>query len=163
GLTSFFRQFRLFRCTSTRANRKEIMRICVMGTGYVGLVAGACFSESGNHVACLDVDKETIGRLQQGILPIYARGLEEIVESTADKVRAQLKDCRHVLDVVSNPEFLKEDTAVNDFLKPERVIIGCSSDGARRTMADLYAPYVRSGNPILFMSNRSAELSKYAA
>lgn len=202
-----------------------------MGTGYVGLVAGACFSESGNHVTCLDVDKEKISRLQNGILPIYEPGLEEIVArntkaqrlafttdavkalsdasavflavgtpqgadgasdlrflleavktvaqnlkhdalvvikstvpvGTADKVKAQLKSSPHVLDVVSNPEFLKEGTAVNDFLKPERVIIGCSTDRARRTMSDLYAPYVRSGNPILFMSNRSAELAKYAA
>jgi UDPglucose 6-dehydrogenase len=82
---------------------------------------------------------------------------------TADKVRDILKGTPHRVAVVSNPEFLKEGTAVNDFLRPERVIIGCDSEQARTVMGDLYAPYVRSGNPILFMSNRSAELCKYAA
>jgi UDPglucose 6-dehydrogenase len=207
------------------------MRVSVMGTGYVGLVAGACLSDSGNHVICVDVDKEKISRLLQGILPIYEPGLEEIVMrnikakrlhfttegpaaiaqsqvifiavgtpsgddgsldlkyvteavktvrdslkapatvvmkstvpvGTADMVRGILKDCPYTTDVVSNPEFLKEGTAINDFLKPERVIIGCQTDNAKRLMADLYGPYIRGGNPILFMSNRSAELAKYAA
>ncbi|MBI4402533.1 MAG: UDP-glucose/GDP-mannose dehydrogenase family protein [Deltaproteobacteria bacterium] len=207
------------------------MRIGVLGTGYVGLVAGACFSDSGNHVTCGDVDREKISRLQKGIIPIFEPGLEEIVVrnlkakrlvftselsdviskaqviiiavgtppaedgssdlryllgavqnirsyltgdavvvikstvpvGTADKVVQQLKGIRHKVSVVSNPEFLKEGTAVNDFLRPERVILGCEDERARQTVADLYAPYVRSGNPILYMSNRSAELSKYAA
>jgi UDPglucose 6-dehydrogenase len=207
------------------------MRVCVLGTGYVGLVAGACLSDSGNHVVCVDVDKEKVARLHQGILPIYEPGLDDIVirnvkakrlnfttnseeaisqsqvifiavgtpsgddgsldlkyvveavktvrdslihpativmkstvpVGTADKIRAILKDSKVATDVVSNPEFLKEGTAVNDFLKPERVIIGCETDEAKRLMADLYGPYIRSGNPILFMSNRSAEVAKYAA
>lgn len=207
------------------------MRICVLGTGYVGLVAGACLSDSGNHVACVDVDKEKISRLREGIIPIYEPGLEDIVErnlkagrltfstdahksigdsrlvfvavgtpqredgsselrylleaietirtsltqdalvilkstvpvGTADKVKALLKGVAVKVDVVSNPEFLKEGTAIDDFLRPERVIIGTDSESARRVMADLYAPFIRSGNPVLFMNNRSAELSKYAA
>jgi UDPglucose 6-dehydrogenase len=207
------------------------MRICVLGTGYVGLVAGACFSDSGNHVKCVDVNKEKVNKLKEGIIPIFEPGLDEIVTrnirskrlefttdsaeairsaeiifiavgtpsgedgsldlryvmeavrtikesareetvivlkstvpvGTADRVRAALEGASVEFDVVSNPEFLKEGTAINDFLRPERVIIGCESESARRVMADLYAPYCRSGNPILFMSNRSAELSKYAA
>lgn len=202
-----------------------------MGTGYVGLVAGACFSDSGNHVTCIDVDKEKVARLQQGIIPIYEPGLEELVSrnykakrlnfttdaaaaireseavfiavgtpsgddgsldlkyvmsaiktiketitketiivmkstvpvGTAQKVREAMQGAKAPFDVVSNPEFLKEGTAVNDFFKPERVVIGCKTERARRVMGDLYAPYIRSGNPIFFMDNESAELSKYAA
>lgn len=207
------------------------MRLCVIGTGYVGLVAGACFSDSGNHVTCLDVNKEKIQSLNNGAIPIFEPGLEEIISrnvkgkrlffttdaqaalknaqgifiavgtpsgedgqldlryvfevsesiadyaelegivvlkstvpvGTADKVRERLKRAKAKMDVVSNPEFLKEGTAVDDFMRPERVIVGCQSEKARRIMGDLYAPYVRSGNPVLFMSNRSAELAKYAA
>lgn len=207
------------------------MRVCVLGTGYVGLVAGACFSDSGNHVTCVDVNKEKVQKLLEGVIPIFEPGLDEIVTrnikakrlmfttdsaaaigsanvifvavgtpsgedgsldlkyvleatktvrdcvkndsiivmkstvpvGTAEKVRAILKDCKFKVDVVSNPEFLKEGTAINDFLRPERVIIGCSSETAKRVMADLYAPYIRNGAPILFMDNPSAELSKYAA
>lgn len=207
------------------------MRVCVIGTGYVGLVAGACFSDTGNHVIGLDVDAEKVAKLSRGESPIFEPGLEELLArnmrgkrlsfttdarmaiepssvifiavgtpqdergaadlsyvkdairvvrdhikqdtivvmkstvpvGTADLVRGILKGINVRVEVVSNPEFLKEGTAVNDFLKPERVIIGCQSDWARRTMSDLYAPFVRSGAPILMMSNRSAELSKYAA
>ncbi|MBI1860922.1 MAG: UDP-glucose/GDP-mannose dehydrogenase family protein [Deltaproteobacteria bacterium] len=207
------------------------MRISVMGTGYVGLVAGACFSDSGNHVTCIDVDKEKIARLARGEIPIFEPGLEELVirnskagrlafttdaasaigdsdvvfiavgtpsgddgsldlryvmkaiESvrdnltrnatvvmkstvpvgTADKAREILAGSRYTVGVVSNPEFLKEGTAINDFLRPERVIIGAETESCRRVMNDLYAPYTRSGSPILFVSNRSAELTKYAA
>jgi len=207
------------------------MRICVMGTGYVGLVAGACFSDSGNHVVCVDVNQEKVTRLQGGSVPFFEPGLEEIVQrnlrakrlsftteskaaiqksevifiavgtpqgedgssdlrylleavgtikqsatsdtvvvlkstvpvGTSDKVRMALTGAKAKIEVVSNPEFLKEGTAVNDFLKPERVVVGTESDAAREVMKELYAPYVRSGNPILFMNNRSAELSKYAA
>jgi len=207
------------------------MRISVIGTGYVGLVAGACFSDSGNHVSCVDVNKAKVEKLRQGVIPIFEPGLDEIVTrnikakrlsftteavesiataqvvfiavgtpsdedgsadlryvedavrtvrdaaredvvivmkstvpvGTADRVREIMKGAKVRYDVVSNPEFLKEGTAINDFLRPERVIIGCETDHARRVMADLYAPYVRSGSPILFMTNRSAELCKYAA
>jgi len=207
------------------------MRICVLGTGYVGLVAGACFSDSGNHVTCVDLNQEKINQLNKGIIPIFEPGLDEIVirnhkanrlkfssdapktisecdvifiavgtpsaddgsldlkyvlaatqmirenmsqpvtvvlkstvpVGTADKVRAGLKGARYPFDVVSNPEFLKEGTAVNDFMRPERVIVGCQTAEAKRLMSDLYAPYIRSGNPLLFMDNRSAELTKYAA
>ncbi len=206
------------------------MRLCVMGTGYVGLVAAACFSDTGNHVVGYDVDENKIEKLNKEILPIYEPGLEEIVSrnmksgrlkfttdqsaikessvifvavgtpqnedgssnltylkeavdkiskeishdtyvvlkstvpvGTSDMVEDMLKNSKAKVEVISNPEFLKEGTALNDFIRPERVIIGCKSDSARRIMADLYAPFVRSGSPILFMSNRSAELSKYAA
>lgn len=207
------------------------MRICVLGTGYVGLVAGACFSDSGNHVICADLDANKIEKLQKGEIPIYEPGLDELVSrnskaqrlqfttdignsigksqvvfiavgtpttesgaldltyvlsaakmvrenlkgntvivlkstvpvGTADKVREVLKGLTYQVEVVSNPEFLKEGTAVNDFMKPERVVVGCHSEWAKQVMADLYAPYVRSGNPIFFMDNRSAELAKYAA
>lgn len=207
------------------------MRMSVIGTGYVGLVAGACFSESGNHVTCVDINAQKVAQLASGKIPIFEPGLEEIVVrntkarrlcfstqiseavlksevifiavgtpqnaegasdlrfvmeavkavrdqvtqpcllvlkstvpvGTADKVKELLKGGKYPIEVVSNPEFLKEGTAVNDFLKPERVIIGTDSVEARQIMSDLYAPYVRSGNPILFMGNRSAELAKYAA
>lgn len=207
------------------------MRVCVLGTGYVGLVAGACLSDSGNHVICVDVDQEKISLLSKGEIPIFEPGLSELVDrnskakrllfttdsayairesavifiavgtplgsdgsldlssvmevvrairdhikrevtvvlkstvpvGTADKVRSILKDAKVRVDVVSNPEFLKEGTAINDFLRPDRVIVGCDSDRSKRLMAELYAPYTRSGSPILFMTNRSAELSKYAA
>ncbi len=207
------------------------MKITVLGTGYVGLVAGACFSDSGNHVTCVDVNSEKVARLKEGHVPFYEPGLEEIVArniksgrlifttqaaesiaesrmvfvavgtpqgddgasdlryvmeavrmvkesatgplvlvmkstvpvGTADKVRAALVGGKHAVEVVSNPEFLKEGAAIGDFLRPERVIIGTESAEARQVMSDLYAPYVRNGSPILFMSNRSAELSKYAA
>ncbi len=207
------------------------MKITVLGSGYVGLVAGACFSDSGNHVTCVDVNSEKVARLKEGQVPFYEPGLEEIVArnikagrlifttkateavaesrlvfvavgtpqgddgasdlryvmeavrmvkeaaagplvlvmkstvpvGTADKVRAALEGCPHSVEVVSNPEFLKEGAAIGDFLRPERVIVGTDSADARRVMTDLYAPYVRNGSPVLFMSNRSAELSKYAA
>jgi UDPglucose 6-dehydrogenase len=207
------------------------MRLCVLGTGYVGLVAGACFSDSGNHVVCVDIDKEKVKRLESGIIPIFEPGLEELVSrnikakrlefssdsaygigqaqvvfiavgtpsgkdgaldlkyvfeavktvkelakkdlllvlkstvpvGTAAKVRELLVGSRVKIEVVSNPEFLKEGTAVNDFLRPERVVIGCETENAKRIMGDLYAPYVRSGNPMYFMDNSSAEMAKYAA
>ncbi len=207
------------------------MRLCVLGTGYVGLVAGACFSDSGNHVICVDLDKDKVERLEAGIVPIFEPGLEELVirntkanrlefstdsasaiagaqivfiavgtpsgkdgsldlkyvfeavktvkekaekdlllvlkstvpVGTATKVRELLIGSNVNIEVVSNPEFLKEGTAVNDFLRPERVVIGCQTANARRVMSDLYAPYVRSGNPIYFMDNSSAEMAKYAA
>jgi UDPglucose 6-dehydrogenase len=207
------------------------MKISVLGTGYVGLVAGACLSDTGNYVTCIDVDQEKIGRLKKGELPIFEPGLDEIVlrnvrakrlnfvtdgqgavrqsdavfiavgtpqsedgssdlryvlkaveavrdsvehemvlilkstvpVGTAAKVKKLVQGAKARIHVVSNPEFLKEGTAVENFLKPERVVIGTESPEARQIMADLYAPFVRSGNPILFMSNESAEMSKYAA
>ncbi len=207
------------------------MRICVVGTGYVGLVAGACFSDSGNHVTCLDVDAKKISSLKEGKVPIFEPGLDEIIHrnvkarrlsfttdaetaigpakvlfiavgtpssedgsldlkfvlgaaktikehlhgsavvvlkstvpvGTADKVRDIFKGFKHTIDIVSNPEFLKEGTAIDDFLRPERVVIGTDTENGKRVMGELYAPYLRSGNPIFFMSNRSAELAKYAA
>ena len=207
------------------------MRICVLGTGYVGLVAGACFSDTGNHVICADVDSKKVEALEGGEIPIYEPGLEEIVTrnrkakrlsfttqiseaisksqvvfiavgtpttesgaldltyvlsaakmirenirssavvvlkstvpvGTADKVREVLKGIPHQVEVVSNPEFLKEGTAISDFLRPERVVIGTQSEWAKQVMSDLYSPFIRSGNPVFFMDNRSAELSKYAA
>ena len=208
------------------------MRIAVVGTGYVGLVAGTCFAESGNNVVCLDIDEDKIRRLREGEVPIYEPGLEELLKRNVHDGRLQFTtsyteairdaqvvfiavgtppgedgsaDLRYVLDaarsiaenmngylvivdkstvpvgtakkvsdvvrehtsheydVVSNPEFLKEGAAIDDFLKPDRVVIGASSERAAEIMEELYAPFVRTGNPILTMDVASAELTKYAA
>lgn len=208
------------------------MKIAVVGTGYVGLVTGTCFAETGNKVTCIDIDQSKVGRLSNGEITIYEPGLEKlflrnlkekrlhfttdlatgiadativflalptppgedgsadlkyilgvaeelgkiitdykvIVDKstvpvgTADKVKEAI--CRNFageFDVVSNPEFLREGVAVDDFMKPDRVVIGTSSERAKKVMGDLYAPFVRQGNPILFMDEKSAELTKYAA
>ena len=208
------------------------MKICVLGTGYVGLVAGTCFAENGSEVICVDLNKEKIEKLNRGELPIYEPGLNDLVArntkegrlkfttegpasirnsdiifiavgtpsstdgsadlelfmkaaetiadnlnghkiivnkstvpvGTAAKIEKLVKSrTSQSFDVVSNPEFLKEGTAIEDFLKPDRVVIGTSKESAYKTMAQLYAPFVRQGNPILWMSNVSAELTKYAA
>ena len=208
------------------------MRITVVGTGYVGLVVGACLAETGSDVACADIDERKIDGLKQNILPIYEPGLEDLVERNQQQKRltfttdvgAAVKnaevvfiavgtppdedgsaDLRHVLSVAdvigrnmsremviitkstvpvgtarkvadavsknakfpfhmcSNPEFLKEGAAVEDFMRPDRVVLGVDSDYSRSVMAELYAPFVRTGKPILFMDIPSAELTKYAA
>jgi UDPglucose 6-dehydrogenase len=208
------------------------MRIAIIGTGYVGLVAGTCFADSGNDVTCVDIDERKIRMLQAGEVPIYEPGLEELIRKnvkerrlsfttelatavspaqvvfiavgtpegesgdadlqyvlaaaeqigralrqytvvvdkstvpvgTADKVRQTIARVTKVeFDVVSNPEFLKEGAALDDFLKPDRVVIGASSERARRIMGELYAPFVRTENPVIYMDTRSAELTKYAA
>ena len=207
------------------------MNISIIGTGYVGLVSGTCFAETGNQVYCVDIDQEKVKMMRSGQIPIYEPGLEVlfkrnikqgrlqfttdlkegIAESeiiflalptppgedgsadlsyvlsvaeqlgnlitdykvivdkstvpvgTADKVAEVLsqKLDKSLFDVVSNPEFLREGVAVNDFMKPERVVIGTDSPKARTTMKRLYDPFVRQGNPIIFMDERSAELTKY--
>ena len=210
------------------------MKLAVIGTGYVGLVAGVCFAESGNDVICVDVDTSKVERLSQGELTIYEPGLDHLFKrnreeerllftsdlaqavdfaeiiflalptpqgeggeadlsyvlkaseaigklitkgdykvvvtkstvpvGTADKVREALgKYAQGEVDVVSNPEFLREGVAVDDFLRPERVVIGTDSERAERLMHDLYHPFLLSGNPFLVMDNRSAEVTKYAA
>ncbi|MBM4370183.1 MAG: UDP-glucose/GDP-mannose dehydrogenase family protein [Deltaproteobacteria bacterium] len=208
------------------------MKLAVVGTGYVGLVAGVGFADSGNDVICVDKDPSKIDMLLRGEIPIYEPGLDTrlarnrqegrlvFTTDTAAAVRRSevifiavgtppgedgSADLRHVLavardiaaamdgyrvvvnkstvpvgtaervaaeiagltsqpvDVVSNPEFLKEGAAISDFMMPDRVVIGASSERARRIMGELYAPFVRTGNPILFMDNRSAEMTKYAA
>lgn len=208
------------------------MNIAVIGTGYVGLVSGTCFAETGNTVTCVDIDQAKIDKLVQGGITIYEPGLEKIFlknlrdgrlkfttdlksgihgaqivflalptppgedgsadlkyvlgvadqlgylledykvivdkstvpVGTADKVRAAIaKHAKVEFDVVSNPEFLREGVAVEDFMKPDRVVIGASSDRAKKVMGDLYAPFVRQGNPVIFMDEKSAELTKYAA
>jgi UDPglucose 6-dehydrogenase len=208
------------------------MHIAIIGTGYVGLVAGTCFADSGNDVVCVDIDARKIAQLQQGEVPIYEPGLEELIRKntrerrlsfstdlpaavakaqvvfiavgtpegesgeadlqyvlsaaeqigramrqytvivdkstvpvgTADKVREVISRVTKVeFDVVSNPEFLKEGAALDDFFKPDRVVIGAESERARKLMGQLYAPFVRTENPILYMDTRSAELTKYAA
>jgi UDPglucose 6-dehydrogenase len=208
------------------------MKIAVIGTGYVGLVTGTCFAETGNKVVCVDIDQAKVAKLSAGQITIYEPGLEKIflrnlkeerlrftssIESvveeaeiiflalptppgadgsadlkyvlgvaeqlgklikgykvivnkstvpvgTADKVRAAIsKQYSGEFDVVSNPEFLREGVAVDDFMKPDRVVIGTRSERARSMMSELYAPYVRQGNPIIFMDERSSELTKYAA
>ncbi|HPZ89198.1 MAG TPA: UDP-glucose/GDP-mannose dehydrogenase family protein [Flavihumibacter sp.] len=208
------------------------MKIAVVGTGYVGLVTGTCFAETGNEVFCVDIDKSKVEKLSNGEITIYEPGLEKLflrnlkegrlkfttnlaegIEEaqivflalptppgedgsadlkyvlgcaedigkllkdykvlvdkstvpvgTAEKVRAAVaKNAKVEFDVVSNPEFLREGVAVDDFMKPDRVVIGVSSDRARKLMGDLYAPFVRSGNPVIYMDERSAELTKYAA
>jgi UDPglucose 6-dehydrogenase len=208
------------------------MRIAIIGTGYVGLVAGTCFADSGNDVTCVDIDERKIRTLLEGQVPIYEPGLEELIRKnvrekrlgfttnlaeavapaqavfiavgtpegesgeadlqyvlaaaeqigramkqytvvvdkstvpvgTADKVRQAIAKVTSVeFDVVSNPEFLKEGAALDDFFKPDRVVIGADSERARKLMGELYAPFVRTEHPILFMDTRSAELTKYAA
>lgn len=214
------------------------MNIAVIGTGYVGLVTGTCFAETGNNILCVDIDKNKIERMQKGVVPIFEPGLDLLFErnikdgrlkfttllkdavinsnliflclptpqdedgsadlkyilgvaddlgkifkenpdigykiivdkstvpvGTSDKVKQEIK--KHApefeFDVASNPEFLREGMAVEDFMKPERVIIGTSNEKTRRILDELYEPFVRSGNPIYFMDEKSAEMTKYAA
>ena len=208
------------------------MKITVIGTGYVGLVTGTCFAETGNKVTCVDIDKAKVDKLSSGQITIYEPGLEkiflrntkegrlvfttnleEVLEAseiiflalptppgadgsadlkyvlgvadkmgklmkgykvvvnkstvpvgTADKVREAIaKNYKGAFDVVSNPEFLREGVAVDDFMKPDRVVIGTKSEQAKKVMTELYAPFVRQGNPLIFMDERSSELTKYAA
>jgi UDPglucose 6-dehydrogenase len=216
------------------------MRIAVVGTGYVGLVTGTCFAETGNKVTCIDIDERKIEKLSGGTITIYEPGLEKLFSRNLKEGRLKFTtsleegieeaeiiflalptppgedgsaDLRYVLgvasslgkllkkedykivvdkstvpvgtaqrvcdaivagsnntlaehedfDVVSNPEFLREGVAVDDFMKPDRVVIGASGVRARELMGELYAPFVRQGNPILYMDERSAELTKYAA
>jgi UDPglucose 6-dehydrogenase len=208
------------------------MKIAVVGTGYVGLVTGTCFAETGNHVTCVDINEAKIKQMQDGIVPIYEPGLEDMFHrnvnegrlnfttslvdgiagakviflalptppgedgsadlkyilkvandlgpllkeytviidkstvpvGTSELVHAAIsKEAKVAFDVVSNPEFLREGVAVEDFMKPDRVVIGTQSDRAKELMSKLYAPLVRQGNPIIFMDERSAEMTKYAA
>ncbi len=213
------------------------MKISVIGTGYVGLVTGTCFAESGNEVVCVDINEDKVNKMKNGIVPIYEPGLEtlfhrnikgnrlkfstdlekginhgdiiflalptpededgsadlsyvmdvagkiaEILEKqegdnykiivnkstvpvgTAEKVKNIISSkTSKSFDVVSNPEFLREGFAVDDFMKPERVVVGTSSEMAEEKMRRLYEPFVRSGNPILIMDERSAEITKYAS
>lgn len=208
------------------------MKIAVVGTGYVGLVTGTCFAETGNEVTCIDIDQRKVEKLAAGEITIYEPGLEKIFlrnlkeerlhfttdlklgikdakiiflalptppgedgsadlkyvlgvakdlgkmldqyavivdkstvpVGTAEKVHQSIAENAKVeYDVVSNPEFLREGVAVEDFMKPDRVVIGTHSERAKKLMNELYAPFVRSGNPLIFMDIRSAELTKYAA
>jgi len=212
------------------------MNITVIGTGYVGLVTGTCFAETGNDVICVDIDQSKVEKLSSGQITIYEPGLEKIFlknqkderlsfttslsegikdaqiiflalptppgedgsadlkyilgvakelgaliktgdykviidkstvpVGTAEKVRKALMDnggIEGTFDIVSNPEFLREGVAVEDFMKPDRVVIGTSSEKAKIILSELYAPFVRQGNPIIFMDEKSAELTKYAA
>ncbi len=209
------------------------MRVTIIGTGYVGLVSGTCFAETGNDVVCIDNNKEKVAQLREGKTPIYEPGLDVLLErnikekrisfttdltegiknaqviflalptppgkdgsadlqfvldvasqlshiiteyivivnkstvpvGTAEKVSAvlALNLDKNLYDVVSNPEFLREGVAVDDFLKPDRVVIGTSSDKARKIMDELYQPFMRQGNPVYFMDERSSEMTKYAA
>jgi UDPglucose 6-dehydrogenase len=219
-----------------REGDRKIMKIAVVGTGYVGLVTGTCFAETGNNVTCVDIDKSKIDKLSSGQITIYEPGLEKLFlrnqkegrlhftttladavkdariiflalptppgedgsadlkyilgvaadlgkiianddykiiidkstvpVGTADKVKAALLKngaSENSFAVVSNPEFLREGVAVEDFMKPDRVVIGTESEKAKKILLDLYAPFVRQGNPIIFMDEKSAELTKYAA
>ena len=208
------------------------MKLCVIGTGYVGLVAGTCFAESGNDVVCVDNVAAKVEALRQGVVPIYEPGLEELIRRNVKEGRlsftmdipAAVKNStvcfiavgtpegedgaanlsavwavgraigqamdgylvvvtkstvpvgtharlqkeiaavtKQPFDVVSNPEFLKEGAAIDDFLKPDRVVLGASSQRAFDIMRELYEPFVRTGNPILTLDNTSAEMTKYAA
>lgn len=209
------------------------MKIAVVGTGYVGLVTGTCFAETGNNVTCIDIDEAKVEKMRNGIVPIFEPGLELLFErntrqgrltfttdlaegikgaeiiflalptppggdgaadlsfvmgvaadlskiitdykvivdkstvpvGTAEKVHAILAKNldESLFDVVSNPEFLREGVAVDDFMKPDRVVVGTNSAKARKVMEQLYKPFVRQGNPIYFMDVRSAEMTKYAA
>lgn len=208
------------------------MKIAVVGTGYVGLVTGTCFSETGNKVTCIDIDQTKVTKLSNGEITIYEPGLEKIFlrnlregrltfttnlaegvkdaeivflalptppgeggaadlryvlgvakdlgkimtdykvlvdkstvpVGTAEKVHAAVaENYKGEFDVVSNPEFLREGVAVDDFMKPDRVVVGTRSERAKKLMSDLYGPFVRQGNPVIFMDEKSAELTKYAA
>ena len=213
------------------------MKITVIGTGYVGLVTGACLSDVGIEVTCVDIDQKKIDGLKNGILPIYEPGLKEIVErnyakgrlnfstdlseaiqgsaaafiavgtppgedgsadlkyvlavanqigktmtdylvvitkstvpvGTAEKVRGavanalDLRDVDFGFDVASNPEFLKEGAAIDDFMKPDRIVVGVDSDDAQKIMVKLYRPFTLNGHPVIFMDIPSAEMTKYAA
>jgi len=213
------------------------MKIAVVGTGYVGLVSGTCFAETGITVTCVDIDQKKIDNLKEGIIPIYEPGLENMVKSNVDKgllffstsLEESIVDCEAVFiavgtppdedgsadlqyvlavadeigkymqdylviatkstvpiktaekvrqkvnealkkrnsdlefDVASNPEFLKEGAAINDFLKPDRIVIGTDSDRAEKLMSRLYKPFLLNGHPIVFMDITSAEMTKYAA
>lgn len=209
------------------------MQIAIIGTGYVGLVTGTCFAETGNNVICIDIDEKKINNLKDGKSPIYEPGLDVLLERNIKERRLHfttslpegIKDARviflalptppgkdgsadlqyvldvaeslskiitkytvivnkstvpvgtaekvhnvlvqrldkELFDVVSNPEFLREGVAVEDFLKPDRVVIGTSSEKAKKVMDELYQPYLRQGNPIYFMDERSSEMTKYAA
>ena len=213
------------------------MKLAVVGTGYVGLVTGACFAEMGNHVVCVDVDEDKLTRLNRGEIPIYEPGLEQIVErnfkrgsleftddlkaalegariamiavgtppgedgsadlryvlevahglgeymtdylviadkstvpvGTAEKVEAEVSKALHSrgvkipFDVVSNPEFLKEGAAVEDFMRPDRVVVGTESERARDVLNELYEPFSRTRDKLMFMGVRDAEMTKYAA
>jgi len=209
------------------------MNIAVVGTGYVGLVSGTCFAETGNNVICVDIDKAKVEKMRSGIVPIFEPGLNVLFErntkqnrlsfttdleegikdaeviflalptppgedgsadlkyilgvaddlgkiikdykvivdkstvpvGTSDKVANALSKNldKSLFDVVSNPEFLREGVAVDDFLKPDRVVVGTSSPKAEKVMRKLYKPFVRQGNPIIIMDERSAEMTKYAA
>jgi len=208
------------------------MKICVIGTGYVGPVAGTCFAETGNDVICVDVDARKIKMLNKGTIPIYEPGLKELVDrntskgrlsfttdlnkavkqslinfiavgtppgddgssdlhyvldvarsigkamegykvivdkstvpvGTADMVREVIgEETEHSFDVVSNPEFLKEGAAIDDFMRPDRVVIGVDNSRVEALMKDLYSPFMRTGHPIIVMDVRSAEMTKYAS
>jgi UDPglucose 6-dehydrogenase len=208
------------------------MKIAVVGTGYVGLVTGTCLAETGNDVFCMDIDKEKVEKMRNGVVPIYepylntmfdrnvkagrlrfttdlAEGIEDaeivflalptppgadgsadlkFVLGVAEQIGGLLKSYKVIVDkstvpvgtaelvsekiasrtkvpfdVVSNPEFLREGFAVEDFMKPDRIVIGTQSERAKEQMTQLFKPFVRQGNPILFMDERSAELTKYAA
>jgi UDPglucose 6-dehydrogenase len=209
------------------------MNVAVVGTGYVGLVTGTCFAETGNNVVCVDIDAKKVERMKNGDVPIYEPGLDVLFErntkqgrlhfttdlkgaidkaqiiflalptppgedgsadlsyilgvakdlskiiteykvivdkstvpvGTSEKVHAALAAGldENLFDVVSNPEFLREGVAVDDFMKPDRVVIGTNSERAQKLMKQLYEPFVRQGNPIYFMDERSAEMTKYAA
>jgi len=153
------------------------MKIVIVGTGYVGLVTGACFSEVGIDVTCVDIDEKKIenvldvaseiGTHMNGYILMVTKSTVPV--GTAEKVRAAIKealDKRGVdieFDVASNPEFLKEGAAVEDFLKPDRIVVGVDSDRARKLMERLYKPFTMNGHPIIFMDVVSAEMTKYAA
>ncbi|MDX1474109.1 MAG: UDP-glucose/GDP-mannose dehydrogenase family protein, partial [Reinekea sp.] len=213
------------------------MKVSIFGTGYVGLVTGACLADVGHNVICVDVDEDKVAKLNQGVIPIYEPGLESIVSSnfkagnlkfttnaeeaiehaqlqfiavgtppdedgsadlqyvlkvaetiatfmnspkividkstvpvgTADKVSAKISEVlaqrgvNYEFDVVSNPEFLKEGAAVGDFMKPDRIVVGISKESSKAPMKELYAPFNRNHDKVLFMDVRSAELTKYAA
>jgi UDPglucose 6-dehydrogenase len=208
------------------------MKIAVVGTGYVGLVTGTCFAETGNDVTCVDIDVQKIEKLKNGIIPIFEPGLDILFDrntkakrlkfttdlsegvkdaqiiflalptppgedgsadlkyilkvaddlgplledytviidkstvpvGTAEKVQERVaRNAKVDFDVVSNPEFLREGVAVEDFMKPDRVVIGTSSERAQKVLSHLYNPLVRQGNPVIFMDERSAEMTKYAA
>ena len=156
------------------------MNISIFGTGYVGLVTGACLAESGHDIYCVDVDKDKIDLLNSGQIPIYEPGLKDLVSRNlaverihfatdseaavnhAEETLSKMKK-RIVFHVASNPEFLKEGDAVNDFMKPDRIILGCDDELTEKTLKSIYAPFTRRHDCCIVMDIKSAELTKYAS
>src|SRR6267154_1673355 len=140
------------------------MRIAMIGTGYVGLVSGACFADFGHHVTCVDKDGDKIAALRRGEIPIFEPGLDALVAANVKAGRLVLEtNASAEVAVASNPEFLREGAAIRDFKFPDRIVVGTSDERARKVLGDVYRPLSLNQAPLMFTARRTAELIKYAA